>query len=120
LKWYQIISEASIFMVSDWNTILAHETIAMFSNSLAFSILGSVFAGTYLGPWGFAATFVGSIIAKELLFRMASDSGLKGSFVGALFSWAYGFITAMKQVVALGITCISEFLKASDVNFWKS
>jgi hypothetical protein len=79
----------------------------------------AVYAGMYAGPAGFALALVSSIGLKEVLFMSASDSGLKGAFVGALFSWAYGFISTLKQIVNLGITVLSDFLKISELNLWK-
>lgn len=81
----------------------------------------AVFAGMHLGPVGFAAVLVGSVISKGLLLLSTLDSveGLKGSFVGTCFSWAYGFITALKEVVGLGIACLTDFLKIGELSFWK-
>lgn len=81
----------------------------------------AVFAGMYAGPVGFAIAFGASIFVKYALLRMNWDSGesLKGSFVGALFSWAYGFLATLNQIINLGITALSSFLKISDLNFWK-
>jgi hypothetical protein len=44
---------------------------------------------------------------------------LKGAFVAACFSWAYGYITALKQVGNLGISCLSDFLQISELNSWR-
>jgi len=60
-----------------------------------------------------------SLGVKELLFLTASDSSLKGAFVGALFSWGYGFLATLKQIINSGITALSDFLKISELNFWK-
>jgi hypothetical protein len=79
----------------------------------------AVYAGMYAGPVGFALVLVSSIGLKEALFMSASDSGLKGAFVGALFAWAYGSISILKQIVNLGITALSDFLKISELNLWK-
>ena len=73
------------------------------------------------GPVGFAIGLGITILAKEVLFQLtlADPEGLKGSFVGALFSWAYGFLANLAQVAHLGITTLSEFLKITELNFWK-
>ena len=73
------------------------------------------------GGEGFAIGLGVTILIKEALFQLASadTGGLKGSFVGALFSWAYGSITTMAQVAHLGITTLSEFFKISELDFWR-
>lgn len=82
----------------------------------------AVFAGMNLGgALGFTGTFALSIGVKLglLAITWGSSNGLKGSFFGALFSWAHGFITFLKEVVDLGITSLTDFLKISDLCFWK-
>jgi len=81
-------------------------------------------AGMYGGPPGFIAGLALSLAIKAGLLLATWDSaeGLKGAFVGAVFSLAYGFITTLKKVVDLGITAISELLnllKVSELNFWR-
>lgn len=81
----------------------------------------TLFAAMYAGPFGFVVGLAGTIIAKEVLFQLASADprNLKGAFVGALFSWAYGFLATLKQVANLAIAALSEFLNISELNFWK-
>jgi hypothetical protein len=80
------------------------------------------YVGMYLGPAGFLGGLSISLGIKELLFQTTSDSGLKGAFVGACFSYAYGFITTLKKVVDLAIEGVSQLLnllEADVLNFWK-
>ncbi|MCW3980563.1 MAG: hypothetical protein NWF11_03715 [Candidatus Bathyarchaeota archaeon] len=81
----------------------------------------TLFLAMHGGPVGFAIGLGATILMKEALFQLASadTGGLKGSFVGALFSWAYGSITTMAQVAHLGITTLSEFFKISELDFWR-
>lgn len=79
----------------------------------------TLFAAMYYGLPGFLAGLGLSLVIKEALFMSASDSGLKGAFVGALFSLAYGFLSALKKVVDIGITTLSAFLEVSKLNLWK-
>jgi hypothetical protein len=79
----------------------------------------TLFLAMYAGPAGFVGGLLISLGTKELLFRTASNSGLKGAFVGALFSWAYGFLATLAQVSHLGVATLSEFLGISELNFWK-
>ncbi|MEM2995427.1 MAG: hypothetical protein QXI91_05380, partial [Candidatus Bathyarchaeia archaeon] len=82
----------------------------------------AVYAGMYLGLPGFLIVLAGSIGLKEYLFQTACASGLKGAFVGAIFSFAYGFITTLKKVVELGIAEVSQLLnllKNDELNFWR-
>jgi hypothetical protein len=81
----------------------------------------AVYVGMYAGPVGFLLVLAGSIVMKYVLLRATWDSseGLKGAFVAACFSWAYGLITALKQVVNLGISCLSDFLQISELNLWR-
>jgi hypothetical protein len=81
----------------------------------------ALFLAMKLGPVGFAIGLAVSIGFKIGFLWTAWNSveGLKGSFVGTLFSWAYGFITALKRVVDLGIEGISDFLQLGGLDFWK-
>jgi len=72
--------------------------------------------------WGLPGFLTGlgiSLVIKEALLMSASDSGLKGAFIGALFTWAYGFLLALKEIANIGITALSEFMEVSKLNFWK-
>ena len=81
----------------------------------------AVQAGMWGGASGFTIALLASIGLKLALLGMSWDSAesLKGSFVGNLFSWAYGFIDTLKRIADLGIKDLKDFLALSGANFWR-
>jgi hypothetical protein len=82
----------------------------------------ALFLAMHGGHPGFVIGLSASIIAKEVLFQLAStdSTGLWGSFVGALFSWAYGFLATLAQLARLGIATLADFLEISGkLDYWK-
>jgi hypothetical protein len=81
----------------------------------------AVYMAMQFGPGVFALALITSIALKFTMLGLSWDdrSGLKGAFVGALFSWAYGLTTSLKSLVDLGISCLNDFLKLDAANLWK-